>query len=132
VFRRCREETRAFWRHPLMLRASSLRCYPRSEPSTTGTRPKRHDWDFWLVGTEIDDVVRNQYSDAARPGLTTNNPRYRIWVMSWGQLLDQAERRVQAFRSALELVSTEGTSREYLQRKHAEFIPPLAAGGGPE
>jgi len=91
-------------------------------PEVQGTP---HDWDFWLVGTELDDVVRNQYSNPARPGLTTNNPRYRIWVMTWGQLLDQAERRVQAFRSALELVSTDQTSRNYLQRKHAKFIPPL-------
>jgi hypothetical protein len=88
------------------------------------------DWDFWLVGTEIDDVVRDQYSDSVRLGLTTNNPRYRIWVMTWGQLLDQAERRVQAFRTALELMSTDQTSRSYLQRKHAEFIPPLPAGVG--
>ncbi|WP_371599971.1 ATP-binding protein [Streptomyces sp. NBC_00564] len=95
-------------------------------PEVLGTP---HDWDFWLVGTEIDDVVRNQYSDSARPGLTTNNPRYRIWVMTWGQLLDQAERRVQAFRSALELVSTDQTSRDYLQRKHAEFIPPSSPRG---
>ncbi|WP_158070369.1 hypothetical protein [Nocardiopsis sp. CNR-923] len=69
--------------------------------------------------------MRNLYSDPARPGLTTNSARYRIWVVTWGQLLDQAERRVQAFRSALELVSTEQTSRDYLQSKHAEFIPPL-------
>ncbi|MCP2243528.1 Histidine kinase-, DNA gyrase B-, and HSP90-like ATPase [Lentzea aerocolonigenes] len=86
-----------------------------------------HDWDFWLVGTEVDDAVRNLYSDPARPGLTTNNPRYRIWVVTWGQLLDQADRRVQAFRSALELVSTDQTSRAYLHRKHAEFIPALSS-----
>jgi hypothetical protein len=92
-------------------------------PEVLGTP---HDWDFWLVGTEIDDAVRNQYSDPARPGLTTNNPRYRIWVMTWGQLLDQAERRVQAFRAALELISTDQTSRDYLQRKHAQFIPLMA------
>ncbi|MDX5565253.1 hypothetical protein PYK79_20790 [Streptomyces sp. ID05-04B] len=82
------------------------------------------------MGTEIDDAVRNQYSDPARPGLTTNNPRYRIWVTTWGQLLDQADRRVQAFRSALELVSTDQTSRRYLQRKHTEFIPPPVAHDG--
>lgn len=90
------------------------------------------DWDFWLVGTQIDNAVRNQYSDPARPGLTTNNPRYRIWVMTWEQLLDQADRRVQAFRSSLELVSTDQNSRAYLQRKHAEFIPPPAAAGEAE
>ena len=97
-----------------------------AHPEVVGTP---HDWDFWLVGTEIDDAVRNLYSDAARPGLTAINPGYRIWVMTWGQLLDQADRGVQAMRSALELVSTDETSRAYLQRKHAEFIPPLAAAG---
>ncbi|WP_158581691.1 ATP-binding protein [Actinomadura spongiicola] len=91
-----------------------------AHPEVQGTP---HDWDFWLVGTEINEAVRNLYSDPARPGLTTNNPRYRIWVMSWGQLLDHADRKVHAFRSALELVSTDQTSRDYLKRKHAEFIP---------
>lgn len=88
-----------------------------------------HVWDFWLVGTDIDDPVRNLYSDPLRPGLTTNNPRYRIWVITWGQLLDQAERRIQAFQAALELVSTDQTSRDYLQRMHAEFIPPIDGDG---
>jgi len=64
--------------------------------------------------------------------LTIINPRYRIWVMTGGQLLDQADRRVQAFRSALELVSTDQTSRAYLHRKHAEFIPPLSAADAAE
>jgi hypothetical protein len=43
--------------------------------------------------------------------------------MTWGQLLERAERRLEAFRQSLDLVSTEGTSRAYLQRRHAEFIP---------
>lgn len=86
-----------------------------------------HTWDFWLIGTEISAEVQNLYSDiAARPGLTTNNPNYRIWVMTWGQLLDQADRRLKAFRESLDLASNEETSRAYLQRKYAEFIPPLA------
>ncbi|MFD9735681.1 ATP-binding protein [Umezawaea sp. NPDC059074] len=92
-------------------------------PEVQGTP---HDWDFWLVGTAIDKAVRNLHSDPSRPGLTTNNPHYRIWVTTWGQLLDQAERRVQAIRAALELVSTEETSRAYLQRRHSQFIPPEA------
>lgn len=87
-----------------------------------------HDWDFWLVGTDIDAVVRRQYSDPSRPGLTTNDLRYRIWVVTWEQLLDHADRQVQAFRSTLELLSTDDASRAYLQRKHAEFIPLPNAG----
>ncbi|WP_158220777.1 ATP-binding protein [Mycobacterium lehmannii] len=84
-----------------------------------------HSWDFWLVGTDIDEAVRGLYSDPSRQGLTVSNSRYRIWVGTWGQLLDQAQRRIQAFQAALELVSSDQTSRDYLQRVHAEFIPPI-------
>jgi hypothetical protein len=86
-----------------------------------------HVWDFWLIGTEVSPLVQNLYSDSTRPGLTTNNPSYKLWVMTWGQLLDQADRRLQAFRDSLDLASNEETSRAYLQRKYAEFIPPLAS-----
>lgn len=87
-----------------------------------------HLWDFWLVGTGVDEAIQDLYSDPARPGLVVgNNPRYRIWVITWGQLLDQAERRIKAFQAALELVSSDQTSRDYLQRVHSAFIPPIDA-----
>jgi hypothetical protein len=84
-----------------------------------------HQWDFWLVGTDLDAAVKNLLSNASQPGLTTTaqGGRYRLWVVTWGQLLDRANRRLEAFRQALEIVSTDETSREYLNRAHAEFIP---------
>ncbi|MGQ0776342.1 MAG: ATP-binding protein [Pseudonocardiales bacterium] len=82
-----------------------------------------HTWDFWLVGTEIDDAVHNLCNDSTQPGLASTTARYRLWVITWAQLLDRAQRRIEAFRSALDLVSTDETSRRYLQRRHAEFIP---------
>ncbi|WP_426506732.1 ATP-binding protein [Dactylosporangium sp. McL0621] len=82
-----------------------------------------HAWDFWLVGTEIDDAVKNLSNDVSQPGLVSVTARYRLWVIDWATLLDRAQRRIEAFRSALDLVSTDETSRTYLQRRHAEFIP---------
>lgn len=89
-------------------------------PEVVGTT---NDWDFWLVATDMDDAVRNLCSDPNHLGLATTTPQYRLWVITWGQLLDRADRRLDAFRQALELISTDKTSRAYLQRKHAEFIP---------
>ena len=86
-----------------------------------------HFWDFWLVGTDTDEAIRGLYSDPSRSGLTVSNMRYRIWVITWGQLLDQAQRRIQAFQAALELASSDQSSRDYLQRIHSEFIPPIDA-----
>lgn len=82
-----------------------------------------HSWDFWLVGTEIDDAVQNLCNDSTQPRLASATARYRLWVITWAQLLDRAQRRIEAFRSALDLVSTDETSRRYLQRRHAESIP---------
>jgi hypothetical protein len=84
-----------------------------------------HQWDFWLVGTDMDPAVKNLLSDSSQPGLTTTaqGGRYRLWVVTWGQLLDRANRRLEAFRQALEVVSSDETARAYLNRKHAEFIP---------
>lgn len=82
-------------------------------------------WDFWLVGTEIDPAVTNLFIDPSQPGLTTRaaSGRYRLWVITWAQLLSGANRRLNAFREALEIASTDESSRAYLNRRHAEFIP---------
>ncbi|MER7449387.1 ATP-binding protein [Nocardia beijingensis] len=81
----------------------------------------RNSWDFWLVGTEVDrslDNLRDEF------GLVNTTSNYRLWVRTWADLIDQANRRNEAFRKALDLVSTDESSRAYLQNKHAEFIPP--------
>ncbi len=84
-----------------------------------------NQWDFWLIGTDVDRAVRNLYTDPSNIGLTNSTRNYRLWVLTWGQLLDRAERRIEAFRSALDLASTNETSTAYLHRRHAEFIPDL-------
>lgn len=112
-----------------MLEFSQVTNYATAIVEHSAVVGSAHMFDFWLIGTEIDTAVSKLYSDPARPGLITNISEYRLWVVSWGQLLDQAERRIKAFQSALELSSSDATSREYLQRKHSEFIPDLDALG---
>jgi hypothetical protein len=80
-------------------------------------------WDFWLVGTELDGAVRNQLTDRSNPGLAVTGERHRLWVYTWGQLLDSADRRLEALSKELQLVATEATGLEYLRRQHAEFVP---------
>jgi hypothetical protein len=84
-------------------------------------------WDFWLVGTDVDDAIKNLWNDPNRPGLVFNGPLHRLWVVTWAMLLDQSNRRLAAFRNQLEIEPTEQTGRAYLQRVHAEFIPPEPA-----
>ena len=80
-------------------------------------------WDFWLVGTDLDGAVLNQLTDKSNPGLAVVGERHRLWVFTWGQLLDSADRRLEALSKELQLVATEATGLEYLHRQHAEFVP---------
>jgi hypothetical protein len=85
---------------------------------------EHHFWDFWLVGTEMDPAVADQCTDPNQPGLARTTPRYRLWVITWAQLLDRAGLRLEAFRKELDIYATDETERTYLRRRHAEFIPP--------
>lgn len=81
-------------------------------------------WDFWLVGTELDDAVAAQRSDDAnRKGFVKDYGRYRLWVVDWGELLDSIRRKYEAFRAALEVVPTTEDGLEYVRRVHAQYVP---------
>lgn len=87
-------------------------------------------WDFWLVGTQLDNAVQNQFTDKSNPGLAVNGERHRLWVYTWGQLLDAADRRLGALSKQLEIVATEATGLDYLHRQHAAFVPQLTVDNG--
>lgn len=91
-----------------------------------------HRWDFWLVGTSLDDALRNQMRGTGLPDLAHAGSEYRILVMTWSRLLEAAERRHEALRRELDLVSTEEIGADYLNRVHREFIPPLPPGDDPD
>ncbi len=91
-------------------------------PSVVGTP---HTWDFWLITTEIDQGVRSFLGGNTASPHTHVGDNYRLTVVTWADLLDQAERRVRALKAALELASDEESSTRYLEQKHAEFIPKM-------
>lgn len=62
-------------------------------------------WDFWLVGTNLSRSVRNQLKNASEPGVPLRGDSYRIHVVTWAELIERGERRVEAFRRQLEMVS---------------------------
>jgi hypothetical protein len=81
-------------------------------------------WDFWLVGTELDDSVAAQRSDDSnRKGFVKDYGRYRLWIIDWGELLDSIRRKYEAFRSALEVVPTTEDGLKYVRRVHAQYLP---------
>jgi hypothetical protein len=61
-------------------------------------------WDFWLLTNEYDELVKSDTNQANRPpGLVLDNDqiRLRVWVKTWGQVLDENRARLQFVQSRL-------------------------------
>ena len=86
-----------------------------------------HKWDFWLVGTDMNGTVKDQrQGDDSRPGLVKDYGAYRIFVITWGELLDQLRRKLEWYRDKLAMSPTDTAGLAYLQRSHEEFLPKTA------
>lgn len=97
---------------------------PRFASSTT-------EWDFWLVTGEIDGVVRQEASQRGRERGLAFEPdlpdapgaKVRVWVRDWGQIIDDAKRRLDYFQKSLQHDPSLDDAREYLRRNHGDVIP---------
>lgn len=90
-------------------------------PEVAGTRTA---WDFWLVGTELDDAVAGQRLDeGSRHGFVRDFGDYRLWVVTWGELLDDLRRKYESYRVALGVVPTTTSGLDYVRRIHEEYLP---------
>jgi len=93
-----------------------------SEVARTATR-----WDFWLVGTDLDNTLDNErYGSDPRTGLAKDYGTHRIWVITWGELIQSLRMKYENYRSELNLRPTTSTGFEYLRRAHNEYLPDTA------
>lgn len=83
-----------------------------------------HKWDFWLVGTDMEATVNAQrQNDNSQPGLVRDYGAYRLFVITWGELLDQLRHKLEWYREELAISPTEATGLAYLEKSHQEFLP---------
>ena len=61
------------------------------------------NWEFVLVGDEMDDVVEELVNKKGQPsGLYTEGGNYRIWVRRWAELLEENRQRLHFYRDHLQ------------------------------
>lgn len=97
---------------------------PRFASSTT-------EWDFWLVTGEIGDDVRQEANQRGRerglvfePDLTdAPGAKVRVWVRDWGQIINDAKRRLDYFQKSLQHDPSLDDARDYLRHNHGDVIP---------
>lgn len=97
---------------------------PRFASSTT-------EWDFWLVTGEIEKSVRQEANQKNRERGVVFEPdlpdspgaKVRVWVRDWGQIIDDAKRRLDYFQKSLQHDPSLDDARDYLRRNHGDVIP---------
>jgi len=93
------------------------------------------NWEFVLVGDEMDEVVEELVNKKGQPsGLYTQGGNYRIWVRRWAEVLEENRQRLHFYRDHLvyqpdEEAELEDVLGKYLPRTPKES-PTAAATAG--
>lgn len=81
-------------------------------------------WDFWIVSTEMDDVVRRDASQPHEPpGRIANWGSARVWAKTWSEIVEDCETRLHYYRDRLDHDPAAKHASEYLQRMHGQRTP---------
>jgi hypothetical protein len=76
-------------------------------------------WNFYLVSSEYDDVVKERITQDSRPiGLVTDKPNYKVWVKSWAEIIRDCDSRLKFVQDNLRIeVSAEEIQTRIAQLK---------------
>lgn len=76
------------------------------------------NWNFYLVTSEYDDVVRERITQENRAaGLLIDKPNHKVWVKSWAELLRDADGRLKFVQDQLRIE----VSAEEIEKRIAEL-----------
>jgi hypothetical protein len=79
---------------------------------------------FWLVSDEYDEFVASEIESGPDPKgrLVNKGANVSIGVMTWGEILDENNARLQFIKEKLEHRADEGQALAHLEEKHREFL----------
>lgn len=78
-------------------------------------------WNFFLIGSEYDEVVKEKITQQARPmGIYTDQINYKVWVKSWAEIIQNCEGRHEFIQRKLQIqVSDKEISQRISQLKNS-------------
>lgn len=82
-------------------------------------------WDFWILTNEYDELVGAEASQANRPaGLVMDNDelRLRVWVKTWGQVLEENRARLRFVEERLGYQPDYEDALQGLKLRYAELF----------
>lgn len=113
-----------------MAEFEQLSSYAQAVMADDRFRDNRVTWDFWLVGNDMSPSLLSMAHQKDRaPGCAIDQGNYRLWVRTWGELVEDCSARLQFYRDELEYQSSNEHAMDYLIREHADTVSGLVADG---
>ena len=84
-------------------------------------------WHFWAVSTDISPFVQDKARQPLKPdGLVTefDNGRTKVWVKSWGQIIDESKARLRFVQEKLSYNADKSSALDYLREAYDRYLPP--------
>lgn len=102
-----------------------IKSYAQAVVSDPQFHDARVSWDFWVVSTQMDDIVRRDATAPNRPPgcIAEWDGGVRIWARTWSEIIDDCENRLHFYRERLNHDPATEHALEYLRRVHGAVMP---------
>ncbi len=83
-------------------------------------------WEFLAISNEVANDVKMAAEQKDRPQglyLINEKEQIRIWVKSWGEILDACKTRLRIFQQKLEYTADKESGLALLRRIHGKYLP---------
>ncbi|KLQ77671.1 hypothetical protein ABF63_18720 [Enterobacter hormaechei subsp. steigerwaltii] len=87
-------------------------------------------WTFIAVSNSMDAYATKRARQRGWPkGKTLDDAdaNVEVWVMTWSEVIHAARSKLSFFSEQLKYQATRGSSTDYLEQKHKEFLPAIPA-----
>lgn len=104
---------------------AQIKSYAEAIVSDPQFLDARVSWDFWVVSTEMTEIVRRDANAPNRPPgcIAEWAGGVRVWARTWSEIIDDCEDRLHFYRERLNHDPATEHAVEYLQRVHGEVVP---------
>ncbi|MER5648494.1 ATP-binding protein [Streptosporangium sp. NPDC002524] len=105
-----------------------IKSYAQAVADDPQFRDARVSWDFWVVSTQMDDIVRRDATAPNRPPgcIAEWEGGIRVWARTWSEIIDDCEDRLHFYRDRLNHDPATEHALEYLRRVHGSVMPQAA------
>jgi hypothetical protein len=80
-------------------------------------------WNFFLVTTKYDDVVKERITQEKRPvGLFIDKPNHKVWIKSWSELIRDCDARLKFMQEKLRIEVSADEIQERIAKLKASVL----------